>query len=197
MHREKTAMRWFDVEIKDKQNERESVCFCHYCVQNKGRWQKMNQCHCSRESTECSVLTRLKQTQKHKKRSARVRVKCHIKHRENKARGWSRSSDKKMIWVREKKTDTSKERDSAGGRWSRLRWMEKKTAAARQDNFSHFSVGGQRGRVDVTRWSVTEWQRGRRGGEQEITQDVWESEGGRRRGGQERVHRNALRTNTL
>lgn len=40
MHREKTAMLWFDVEIKDKQNERESVCFCHYCVQNKGRWQK-------------------------------------------------------------------------------------------------------------------------------------------------------------
>lgn len=133
----------------------------------------MNQCHCSRESTECSVLTRLKQTQKHKKRCARVRAKCHIKHRENKARGWSRSTDKKMIWVREKKTDTSKERDSAGGRWSRLRWMEKKTAAARQDNFSHFSVGGQRVRGDVTRWSVTEWQRGRRGGEQEITQDVW------------------------
>lgn len=175
---------------------KEKVCVSVTTVcRTKVGGKKMNQCHCSRESTECSVLTRLKQTQKHKKRSARVRVKCHIKHRENKARGWSRSSDKKMIWVREKKTDTSKE--SAGGRWSRLRWMEKKTAAARQDNFSHFSVGGQRVRVDVTRWSVTEWQRGRRGGEQEITQDVWESDGGKGRGGQERVHRNTLRTDTL
>ena len=45
-------------------------------------------------------------------------------------------------------TEREKERERETGteRSSGLRWMANKTAAERQDNFSHFSGGGRRGR---------------------------------------------------
>lgn len=35
MHREKTATLWFDVKIKDKQNERESVFLSLLCAEQR------------------------------------------------------------------------------------------------------------------------------------------------------------------
>lgn len=75
---------------------------------------------------------------------------------EIKAIGRTESRGKKRRGEREKKTDRQRQSVTGAGRWSRLRWMEKKTAAERQDNFSHFSVGGQTDRESLKRWSVTE-----------------------------------------
>ena len=85
-------------------------------------------------------------------------------------------------------------------RLSGLRWMEKKTAAERQDNFSHFSGGGQRRRQgerdgkkerceEVERDRVTERKRRTAGDKTEC-----ESEGGKRRRRQDRVHCDMLCT---
>lgn len=74
--------------------------------------------------------------------------------------------------------------------------MEKKTAAERQDNFSHFSVGGQR-RRQGQRERCEEVERDSDEKKRRTAGDKTdcESEGGKRRRGQERVHWNRLCTN--
>lgn len=80
------------------------------------------------------------------------------------------------------------------GRWNGHRWMEKKSAAERQDNFLIFqSVARQTegGCREVERDRVTEKKR-RTAGDKKACR----SEGGKKRRGRERVHRDTLCTDT-
>ena len=71
----------------------------------------------------------------------------YIQHTENKG---GKKADRLREEAKERERNenirTETETDTGTQGWSGLRWMEKKTAGERQDNFSHFSVGGQRGR---------------------------------------------------